>query len=216
MRSDEGRFELVGSLPFYPDFFDEVPMVFPVGDGFVGIGHQDPAPGMREASGPRSRQELWWSENGRIWTQGDERPFGMNGWVNVLAGYGGQWIGLQFDGPGWLWTSTDGRRWDRIGESPVGGSCWEDPVLLGGERGWIAADCEDASVWLSVDGTEWQALPNQDIIIELYPSSEEARERLDAPVSLIGDDRTVLVSPGWEWIASVGWVGRFIDNPPSG
>jgi hypothetical protein len=92
--------------------------------------------------------------------------------------------------------------------------CWDDPVALGGERGWIAVDCEDASIWLSVDGTEWQALPDQDTIFGLYPSSEEARERLDAPVSLIGNDRTVLITPAWGWGFSVGWVGRFTENPP--
>lgn len=219
--SDEGRFELVGSLPFYPDFvnrwYDGVPMLLPVADGFVGIGGQDPDPGWGEVS-----QELWWSEDGRAWTLVDERPIGEDGGIGVLAGYGGQWIGLQAGATGagstWLWASTDGQVWDRVGESPVRGCWrwgWDSPALLGGERGWIAVECDFSSVWLSVDGIEWQQLPDQDTILGIYPSSDEVS--LSEAVWLIGNDRTVLISAGfgWDYDTSVGWVGRFVEDPPS-
>jgi hypothetical protein len=220
VQSDEERFELVGSLPFRPDFVslgvdsdsvgwpNGVPTILPVADGFVGIGHQ-PGSDMGEVS-----QELWWSEDGRTWTQINERPFGEDSWIGPVAGYGGQWIGLQLGGESnWVWASTDGRVWDRVGEFPVV-DCWGSPALLGGERGWIAVDCDFSNVWLSVDGSEWQQLPNQDTILGIYPSIDEVS--LGMSVSLIGNDRTVLISAGPWWDTSVGWVGRFVEDPPSG
>ena len=217
--SDDGGFELVGQLPFHPDYTESCtsrgwPMVLPVADGFVAIGRRDP--GLVEVSSPGPGQELWWSEDGRSWVLVDETPFGgVEDWVYTLAGYGGRWVaigdfGTAISGEEPVWVSEDGLSWRwatdiPVASDPSGSGC---PFrVAGGAVGWVIVDVcgeQDRPVWLSRDGTQWQAVPMEGLVGE---------DEWFAGTIKVGTDRISIDSDGWG--EALGWVGTLLGKSPT-
>lgn len=208
VRSDDGSFELVGAMPFWADYVGvgnrERPLAFPAHDGFVALGRSGGSSG--EVSIARPGQELWWSEDGRSWTLIDEDPFdGEDGYLLVLAGYGGRWVGIQppaVEQSGWVWVSDDGLDWERAAESPLTFG-WCSLRVTGGEMGWVARDCGDRPLWLSRDGIEWQPLLGQD---HLFADFDYVQGEV-----WVGENH-ILVDSGAHH-GPVGWVGRLVEEP---
>jgi hypothetical protein len=116
------------------------------------------------------RALFWTSPDGLTWTRGAEDPGlddarvlaiarGPSGLVAVgTTGIEGRPTGSA------AWTSTDGHRWERVTDAPT----LEAGLMLGlstGGHGFVAVgsdlDAEQAAVWRSTDGRDWQAAGGQ-------------------------------------------------------
>jgi hypothetical protein len=129
--------------------------------GFVAGGsHDDPAAG-------RTAGAIWTSPDGLTWQRvstdaafDGTRVLGLAADADTLVAVGTN--GDQTQGSAVAWVSHDGRRWDRV-TSPALAAGIMRAVAAGGP-GFVAVGLgsadDRAQAWVSPDGSDWQAVPD--------------------------------------------------------
>lgn len=125
--------------------------------------------GSRGDSPVGSAGAIWHSSDGRQWHQVPANPeiFGGDGyqWVSDVIAYQDRFIAVGGnDGSAIVWTSQDGLSWQAnrdLGPGSIRGVEAADGVLFAvGDL--VVGGLIRATMWSSVDGTEWQRIPLDD------------------------------------------------------
>ncbi len=139
----------------------DVPPLVETDSGFVAMISSNPA----EPFGiwPVCEPELWFSDDGRSWTDSDS-TLGDGAYVYNLAWRDGRFTAVGGFGIGEpaAWTSEDGREWDLLPSftSLEGSDLY---TVEAGPAAWVilGRDSQEADSigWTSLDGTCWSPLP---------------------------------------------------------
>lgn len=197
----------ISDTAFSAEGDQEIRAVLATDSGFIAAGH--------DARGNQVDAAVWVSPDGIDWTRifdpalggfGQQRisslVVGPNGIVAGGTNYWPNQFGL-FNLDARIWTSPDGRSWEFVDDDAVfGGHGWQFiSAVAVGPAGYIAAGTNilgtpgvhnDAAVWVSDDGVEWDLLD-------------------EGVFSLPGVQRISALVDGPEGIVAVGY-----DTSPSG
>lgn len=113
---------------------------------------------------------VWWSIDGRVWAQSEDRALGGDGdqqmldvavHNGVLTAVGYSWIDERFDAR--VWTSPDGGSWTVVDDDDFKGGGWIVDIAstsLGLIGVGFDADPpnDDGAIWMSVDGVDWEPI----------------------------------------------------------
>lgn len=139
----------------------DVPPVVETGSGLVAMISSNPA----EPFGiwPVCEPRVWFSDDGRSWTDSDA-TLGEEAYVYNLAWREGRYTAVGGYGIGLpaVWTSTDGEEWEQIG-SFAALSDVDLYTVEAGRAGWVilgrGIEGSGSVGWTSLDGLCWTSLP---------------------------------------------------------